>query len=137
MVQAIRLVTTGERMRIVGQLPNGKYLVEAMLYEPGPAAGGSVNLVVAGAPAEGPNMVISGNSSISVIVKEEFTSNEGPGSGSWTDRNILRFVASTYLRLSAMLSMILDIGEVHQFARLMARMTILCFWTIWHQANIG
>ena len=40
---------------IVGQLPNGKYLVEAAtLYEPGPAAGGSVNLVVAGAPAEGP-----------------------------------------------------------------------------------
>ncbi len=70
---------------IVGQLPNGKYLVEATLYEPGPAAGGSVNLVVAGAPAEGPSMVISGNNSISVNVKEEFTSNEGPGSGSWTD----------------------------------------------------
>ena len=36
-----------------------------------------------------------------------------------------------------MLSMILDNGEAHQFARLLARMTILCFWTIWHQANTG
>ena len=88
---------------IVGQLPNGKYLVEAMLYEPGPAAGGSVNLVVAGAPAEGPSMVISGNNSISVNVKEEFTSNEGPGSGSWTDGKHTFALRGPrlYLRISA------------------------------------
>jgi hypothetical protein len=88
---------------IVGQLPNGKYLVEATVYEPGPAAGGSVNLVVAGAPAEGPSMVISGNNSISVNVKEEFTSNEGQRSGSWTDgKHIFALRGSRlYLRISA------------------------------------
>ena len=59
---------------IEGQLPNGKYLVEAATFAPDFSASGSVNLTVAGAPAEGPAMVLVRNSSIPVNVKEEFTS---------------------------------------------------------------
>jgi hypothetical protein len=59
---------------IEGQLPNGKYLVEAATFGPDFSASGSVNLTVAGAPAEGPAMVLARNSSIPVNVKEEFTS---------------------------------------------------------------
>ncbi len=69
---------------IEGLLPNGKYLVEAAAVGPNSSAAGSVNLVVAGAPAEGPTMVIARNNSIIVNVREEFTSDESP-SGSWSD----------------------------------------------------
>lgn len=70
---------------IEGQLPNGKYLVEATTFAQNSSASGSVNIVVAGAPAEGPGMVLARNNSINVNVKEEFTSNEGPRSGSSSD----------------------------------------------------
>jgi hypothetical protein len=72
------------KQRIEGSLPNGNYLVEATTYGPS-AAGGVVNLVVAGAPAEGPNMVLTRNASITVNVKEEFTATDWNGSGSWSD----------------------------------------------------
>ncbi|MGA9509394.1 MAG: carboxypeptidase-like regulatory domain-containing protein [Candidatus Sulfotelmatobacter sp.] len=67
----------GSRHLIEGQLPNGKYLVEAASFDPNFSASGSVNLMVAGAPAEGPMMVLARNSSIPVNVKEEFTSPAG------------------------------------------------------------
>ncbi|MFZ0770390.1 MAG: carboxypeptidase-like regulatory domain-containing protein [Candidatus Sulfotelmatobacter sp.] len=70
---------------IDGQLPNGKYLVEASSFGPNSSASGSVNIVVAGAPAEGPTMVIARNNSITVNVKEEFSSTDWPASGSWSD----------------------------------------------------
>ena len=69
---------------IEGQLPNGKYLVEASVYGPN-SASGSVNIAVAGAPAEGPGMVVTRSNSIPVNVKEEFTSDNGFHSGSWSD----------------------------------------------------
>ena len=69
---------------IEGQLPNGKYLVEAATYGPNFSATGSVNVTVAGAPAEGPGMVLMRNNSISVNVKEEFTSADWKGSGTIT-----------------------------------------------------
>jgi hypothetical protein len=59
---------------IEGQLPNGKYLVEAATFDPNSSASGSVNLTVAGAPAEGPAMALARNSSFPLNVKEEFTS---------------------------------------------------------------
>jgi hypothetical protein len=59
---------------IEGQLPNGKYLVEAATFGPNSSASGSVNLTVAGAPAEGPALVLARNSSFPLNVKEEFTS---------------------------------------------------------------
>jgi hypothetical protein len=58
---------------IDGQLPNGKYLVEASSFGPN-SASGSVNLTVAGAPAEGPTLALARNNSITVNVQEEFTS---------------------------------------------------------------
>lgn len=70
---------------IDGQLPNGKYLVEGAVYGPNSSASGSVNLVVAGASAEGPTMVLARNNTISLNVKEEFTSNEAPRTASWSD----------------------------------------------------
>ena len=69
---------------IEGQLPNGKYLVEAATYMPNSETG-SVNIVVAGAPAEGPAMLLARNNSISVNVKEEFNTTDGQSSGSWSD----------------------------------------------------
>ena len=63
------------KQTIEGQLPNGKYLVEAEKFGQTPVSG-SVNLVVAGAPAEGPAMVLARKNSISVNVKEEFTSQD-------------------------------------------------------------
>jgi hypothetical protein len=71
------------KQRIEGLLPNGNYLVEAATFGPN-AATGVVNLAVAGAPAEGPNMVLTRNSSITVNVKEEFTAT-WDGSASWSD----------------------------------------------------
>lgn len=73
------------RQMIEGQLPNGKYLVEAATYGmPDSSATGSVNLTVAGGPAEGPAMALSRNNSITVNVKEEFTSADWNASGSMT-----------------------------------------------------
>jgi len=69
---------------IEGQLPNGKYLVEAATYMPDSETG-SVNIVVAGALAEGPAMVLARNNSISLNVKEEFNTADGHSSGSWSD----------------------------------------------------
>jgi hypothetical protein len=68
---------------IVGQLPNGKYLVEGATFGPNSSAGGSVNLAVAGGPADGPAMVLARNISIPVNVKEEFTSQPSDEHVSW------------------------------------------------------
>jgi hypothetical protein len=73
------------RGTIEGALPNGKYLVEASRFGPNSSASGSVNIVVAGAPVEGPAMVVAPNNSIRVNVKEEFTSTERTSSGTWSD----------------------------------------------------
>jgi hypothetical protein len=59
--------------RIEGLLPNGTYLVEGTSYGPD-AASGSMDIVVAGAPSEGPSMTLTRNSSIDVHVTEEFLS---------------------------------------------------------------
>ncbi len=74
----------GASQSIEGQLPNGKYLVEANARGPN-SASGSVNIAVAGAPVDGPGMVLTRNNSIIVNVKEEFTSKGWHSSGSWND----------------------------------------------------
>ncbi len=81
---------------IEGSLPNGKYLVEASSFEQN-STNGSVNLTVAGTPAEGPTMVLARNNSISVNVKEEFTSTNWQATGSITTRG--RTFATPKLRL--------------------------------------
>src|SRR5260370_38087386 len=48
-------------------------------------ATGAVNIAVAGAPFEGPGMTLTGNSSISLHVKEEFTSTDRTVSSSWSN----------------------------------------------------
>ncbi len=73
-----------EKQRIEGLLPNGNYLVEAAMFGP-ILATGAVNIAVAGAPFEGPGMTLTGNSSISLHVKEEFTSTDRTVSSSWSN----------------------------------------------------
>ena len=68
------------RGAIEGSLPNGKYLVEASSFRQN-SMNGSVNLAVAGTPAEGPNMVLARNNSIRVNVKEEFASTDSTAHG--------------------------------------------------------
>ncbi len=66
---------------IEGLLPNGDYTVEAAINGPSFAMSGLVNINVKGAGAVGPGMVLVRNASISVNVKEEFTSRSGVTSG--------------------------------------------------------
>ncbi len=72
------------RGMIDGQLPNGKYLVDASSFSPNFQASGSVNLTVAGGPAEGSTLVLTRNNSIPVYVKEEFTK-EADNNAYWSD----------------------------------------------------
>ena len=73
-----------QKQWIEGQLPNGSYLVGAASFGAN-SASGAVNIAVAGAPAEGPVMVLTRNSSISVRIREEFTATDWNGAGSWSD----------------------------------------------------
>jgi hypothetical protein len=77
------LIYNGGGQRIEGQLPNGNYLVEAKTFGMN-SASGAVNITVAGAPVEGPGLVLTRNSSIMVNVKEEFTTSS-KATGSWSD----------------------------------------------------
>jgi hypothetical protein len=72
------------KQTIEGSLPKGNYLVEAATYGPNPASG-SVNLAVAGAPAQGSSMVLTPTNSINVNVVEEFTSTDSKVSMSWSN----------------------------------------------------
>jgi hypothetical protein len=65
---------------IEGLLPNGDYTVQATSYGPNSAMG-AVNINVRGADLEGSSMVLVRNGSISVNVKEEFTSRDDTKSG--------------------------------------------------------
>jgi len=66
------------KQRIEGLLPNGNYLVEATT----PGATGAVSIAVTDAPVEGSNMVLTRDGSITVNVREEFTSTDATGTGS-------------------------------------------------------
>jgi len=73
-----------ERHRIEGLLPNGTYFVS--MESPGPnAATGMVSITVAGAPAEGPKMVLSPHSSIRLNVNDDFLSKEWNATATWSD----------------------------------------------------
>jgi len=74
----------GGKQRIEGFLPNGNYLVEASTFGLD-AESGAVNVVVAGAPAEGPSLVLTRNSSVHLQVTEEFTDTSWQGRGTWSD----------------------------------------------------
>lgn len=71
-----------QTQKIEGLLPNGHYLVEGATFGLHPATG-AVNLTVAGSPAEGPELTLTGSSSLSLHVTEEFTGNEPNGKSIW------------------------------------------------------
>jgi hypothetical protein len=91
-----------QNQRIEGLLPNGNYLVEAATYGQN-SVNGSAHLAVAGAPAEGPSLTLTPNSSITVHVTEEFTSTAWPGSGDWSagGRTFQVHGPRLYLQISA------------------------------------
>ena len=64
-----------EDRMIEGTLPDGNYILEATSYGPN-AASGLLNISVNGGAVEGPRLIMVPNGSISVNVKEEFTSSE-------------------------------------------------------------
>jgi hypothetical protein len=66
------------KQRIEGLLPNGNYLVEATTQ----GASGAVSLAVADAPVEGSSMAFTRDGSITLNVREEFTSSDAAGTGS-------------------------------------------------------
>jgi len=68
--------------KIEGLLPNGHYLVEASTFGLHPATG-EVNLAVVGAAAEGPDLMLTSSSSVSLHVTEEFTGTESNGTSTW------------------------------------------------------
>ena len=69
---------------IEGSLPAGKYLVEAASFGP-ISTSGSVHLTVGGGATEGPTMVLAPDNSIPVDVKEEFSNDASPRSGTWNN----------------------------------------------------
>jgi hypothetical protein len=91
-----------EKQRVEGLLPHGNYLVEASTFGQN-SAFGAVHLSVAGAPAEGPSLTLTPNSSISVHVVEEFTSTDGHGSGTWNvgGRSVTVHGPRLYLQINA------------------------------------
>jgi hypothetical protein len=72
--------------RIEGLLPNGTYVVDATSYGQTPAAG-TMTLVVKGAPVTDASLQLLPASSISIDVKEEFTSKEPEGNATFTVYN--------------------------------------------------
>jgi hypothetical protein len=67
------------KQRIEGTLPNGNYVVEAATFGQN-SSSGSVNITVAGAPVEGPSLVLVRNGSIRIQVSEEFSDTNSGGS---------------------------------------------------------
>ncbi len=89
------------RQRIEGSLPNGNYLVEASTFGQSPVSG-MANLMVAGAPAEGPSLVLTRSGSMVANVKEEFTTTNEVASGSFSNgkRTFTLHGPRTYLQVS-------------------------------------
>ncbi len=86
---------------IEGSLPRGEYFVEAAKRRAN-SASGSVHLSVATAPAQGPSLTLTPNSSIPVHVVEEFTSNDWTGSAWNVDgRSIPIHGPRLYLQITA------------------------------------
>ena len=73
-----------EKNAIQGLLPRGVYLVHAASFGPNPASG-AVNIVVAGAPVEGPTLALTRNGSLTLNVTEEFTSTVADTHATWSD----------------------------------------------------
>lgn len=87
---------------IEGSLPNGNYLVEAASYGQSPTSGKG-NLTVAGAPVEVPGILMARDASVTLNVKEEFSSTEWNGTASWSSGSRVvnfRHGPRTYLQVN-------------------------------------
>jgi hypothetical protein len=67
---------------IEGMLPDGTYTIETSSFGSNGVTG-LQTITIKGAPIDGPSMTLVSNASIPVIVKEEFTSADNPGSTTW------------------------------------------------------
>jgi len=121
-VLVIRSATTEGRARSRAAAER-KILGRGATYGPNFSGTGSVNLVVAGAPAEGPAMVLVRNNSITVNVKEEFSSTGRVSSGTWSDGEHTYSMHGPRLDLDVRADplTILDVEEAPRFASLRAR----------------
>lgn len=68
---------------IEGMLPDGTYTIEASRFGPDGVTG-LQTISIKGASIDGPSMTLVSNTSIPVIVKEEFTSADNQGSVTWS-----------------------------------------------------
>jgi hypothetical protein len=86
---------------IEGMLPDGTYTIEASSFGPNGVTGVQT-ITVKGAAIDGPSMTVVSNASIPVIVKEEFTSADSPGSMTWNinGRNTVIKGPRRYLNLT-------------------------------------
>ena len=75
---ATTLKSSGLKVRCLAEITWWRHSPRVDIRSPG-----SVHLAVASAPAEGPSMVLTPGSSITVHVVEQFTSNDWTGSGDW------------------------------------------------------
>lgn len=89
-----------QQKRIIdGSLPGGNYLVEATSYERAMGRSGMVNLSVTGSTSDAPALVLTPNNSISMNVKEQFTSTDpNTVSMSFGDRNFSLHGPRAYLQ---------------------------------------
>jgi hypothetical protein len=86
---------------IEGMLPDGTYTIEASSFGSNGVTG-LQTINIKGAPIDGPSMTFVSNASIPVIVKEEFTSADNPGSMTWNinGRNIAMKGPRRYLNVT-------------------------------------
>jgi hypothetical protein len=96
--------------KIEGLLPNGHYLVEASTFGLHPATG-EVNLAVVGAAAEGPDLMLTSSSSVSLHVTEEFTGTESNGTSTWNINGRTFNVHGPRLYLQATIQTEEDLGR--------------------------
>ena len=86
----------GRTQSIQGMLPDGNYSIQAGSFRPN-GASGFLNITVKGAAVEGPTMTLVPNASISVNVREQFTTDNNPemnglGGGDGITQNRARYV---------------------------------------------
>jgi hypothetical protein len=67
---------------IEGMLPDGTYTIEASSFGSNGVTGLQI-ITIKGTPIDGPSMTLVSDASIPVVVKEEFSSADNPGSMTW------------------------------------------------------
>jgi hypothetical protein len=100
---------------IEGMLPDGTYTIEASSFGSNGVTG-LQTISIKGAPIDGPMMTLVSSASIPVIVKEEFTSADNPGSMTWNINGRTAVVKGPRRYLSVTLEPADDLGRGPQLS---------------------